>query len=77
MLPLVEAHVEFLARAQYDDLLKITARVAMEGRARVKFEIAINHADGRPVAKGYTVHAVTDASGKAMRPPEWLVKITQ
>jgi acyl-CoA thioester hydrolase len=75
MLPLVEAHVEFLGRARYDDLLRITARVAMEGKARVRFEVAIDQADGRPVAKGYTMHAVTEASGKAIRPPRWLVEV--
>ena len=74
MLPLVEAHVEFLGRAQYDDLLRITARVALKGRARLRFDVAIDHADGRAVAKGYTMHAVTDVSGKAIRPPAWLVE---
>ena len=75
MLPLVEAHVEFLGRARYDDLLRITARVAIQGKARVRFEVAINQADGRGVAQGYTVHAVTDASGRAIRPPTWLVQV--
>jgi acyl-CoA thioester hydrolase len=75
MLPLVEAHVEFLGRARYDDLLRITARAGIEGKARVRFEVAIDHADGRRIAKGYTVHAVTDASGKATRPPVWLIEV--
>ena len=74
MLPLVEAHVEFLGRARYDDLLRITVGVEMEGKARVRFEVVIHQADGRNVAKGYTVHAVTDSSGKAIRPPAWLVE---
>ncbi len=75
MLPLVEAHVEFDGRARYDDLLKITASVAMEGKARLHFTVDVTHADGRQVAKGYTIHAVTDASGKPIRPPQWLVEI--
>lgn len=75
MLPLVEAHVEFDGRARYDDLLKITASVAMEGKARLHFTVDVAHADGRQVAKGYTIHAVTDASGKPIRPPQWLVEI--
>jgi acyl-CoA thioester hydrolase len=77
MLPLVEAHVEFLGRARYDDRLVIKARVGMDGRAKLRFDVTIDHADGAAVARGYTVHAVTDPSGKVVRPPEWLVAATQ
>ena len=73
MLPLVEAHVEYLGRAQYDDALTVTTAASMQGRARVKFEMDIQHANGGgPVARGWTVHAVTDPDGKAIRPPQWL-----
>lgn len=75
MLPLVEAHVEYLGRARYDDLLDVTTRVAPEGKARVRFDIDIAHAaDGGPVARGYTVHAVTSAEGKPIRPPAWMTE---
>ena len=73
-LPLVVAHCEYLGRAAYDDGLQVTASVAMEGKARLRFQIAIAHADGRPVARGYTVHAVTSAEGKPIRPPLWLIQ---
>ena len=33
-LPLVEAHVEFLGRARYDDLLQLTTSMQLAGRAR-------------------------------------------
>ena len=33
-LPLVEAHVEYLGRARYDDLLQLTVTLAFSGRAR-------------------------------------------
>jgi len=71
MLPLVEAHVEFQGRAVYDDELTLTATAAMSGKARIRFEIAIRHADGAPVACGWTVHAFVDAAGKPLRPPPW------
>jgi acyl-CoA thioester hydrolase len=71
-LPIVEAHVEYLARARYDDRLRLTATASMTGKASVRFEIFISHADGGfRVASGYTVHAVTDAAGKPIRAPEW------
>lgn len=79
MLPLVEAHVEYAGRARYDDLLRITTAAAMSGKARLRFDMEIVHAggDGRPVARGYTVHAITDPAGKPVRPPPWLADIIE
>jgi acyl-CoA thioester hydrolase len=78
MLPLVEAHVQYQGRARYDDLLKMSASVAMAGKAKVRFDITILHADtGLPVAKGYTIHAVTDPAGKPMRPPQWFLALIE
>ena len=76
LLPLVEAHVEYLGRACYDDELEMTVTAYISGRARLRFEVEIVHADGEaaPVANGYTIHAITDRSGKPIRPPQWLLK---
>jgi len=72
-LPLVESHVEYLGRARYDDRLAVTTTVGLFGKARLRFDVQIARADGGvPVARGYTLHAVTDAAGKPMRPPGWL-----
>ena len=74
LLPVKEAHVEYLGRAEYDDLLEMTSTLSMAGRARIRVDVQIEHADtAQPVCRGYTVHAVTDASGKPIRPPKWLV----
>jgi len=73
-LPLVEAHLEFQGGARYDDLLEIHSVVRQEGKARLRFDVRIVHADSRkPVVRGYTVHAYTDRSGKPMRPPAWFI----
>ena len=73
LLPLVEAHVDYLGRAKYDDLLTVTASCRMSGRARLRFDVHVAQADGSgDVARGYTVHAVTDPAGRPIRPPEWL-----
>ncbi len=75
-LPLVESHVEYLGRAKYDDELEMTASVTMAGKARVRFEISVVQVvGGAGVARGYTVHAVTDKAGKPARPPAWLVEM--
>jgi len=75
MLPVVEAHVEYLGRARYDDELRVMTTAKMAGRVRLRCDVRVEHADGRgPVARGYTVHAVTDASGTPCRPPDWLTE---
>jgi acyl-CoA thioester hydrolase len=75
LLPLVEAHVEYHGRARYDDLLRVTATAAMAGRARVRFDVRIVQAEGaRPVASGYTVHAIVSPEGRPIRPPTWFLE---
>lgn len=74
-LPLIEAHVEYIGRAEYDDLLELTTRILFHGRARFKAEeLLINVATGKTVAKGYTIHVFVNANGHATRPPTWLVE---
>lgn len=73
-LPVVEAHLEYQGRARYDDLLDIASVVGVLGRARLRFEVQITqHEGGRPVVRGYTIHAFTDRQGKPMRPPRWFL----
>ena len=73
-MPVAESYVKYLGRAHYDDLLTITVSGAMPSRARVRCDVKIIHADGGAgVAEGFTIHAVIDARGKPVRPPDWLV----
>ena len=75
-LPLVEAHVQYLGRARYDDLLEIRSVLSMAGKASFRFDVTINRCSADagvfPVASGYTVHAITDSAGKPSRAPAWL-----
>jgi acyl-CoA thioester hydrolase len=74
-LPLVEAHLEFLGGARYDDLLRIVTEVEVRGRARLHFEVVIHHVSGsKPVVRGYTTHAFVGSSGRPVRPPEWFLQ---
>ena len=77
-LPLVEAHLEFQCGARYDDLLRITSTAELQGRARLRFDVEINqNGTGRPVVRGYTIHAFTDTRGKPIRPPAWFVALLE
>ena len=54
-LPVVETHAQFLGRAQYDDLLKMTSTLSPAGKARYRFDVEIRSADTeRPVCRGWT-----------------------
>lgn len=77
-LPVTEAQVKFLGRAQYDDLLRMTSTLTMAGRARLKIEAEILNAEaGHPVCQGWTVHAVVDPHGRVIRPPQWLLDLIE
>ena len=77
-LPLVEAHLEFQGGARYDDLLNIASTVEFEGRAKLRFEVQIKQSEsGKPVVRGYTVHAFTNSKGKPIRPPAWFVELLE
>lgn len=76
--PLVEAHVEYLGRARYDDLLEMTSHLCWAGRARLKCRVKIVHAQSRkPVVAGHTIHAFTDVKGRAVRPPDWFRELLE
>jgi len=73
-LPLVEAHLEFQGGASFDDLLNVASTVNFSGRARLRFDVQVTQAQsGRPVVRGYTVHAFVDQQGKPIRPPKWFI----
>jgi acyl-CoA thioester hydrolase len=88
-LPLVEAHVRYMGRARYDDLLEMTSTLSLAGKASLRFDVRIVHAGtgeenhgvksplkekGGSVAEGYTIHAMTDGGGKPVRCPAWLME---
>jgi acyl-CoA thioester hydrolase len=76
LMPVREAHVEYLGKARYDDLLRVRAVLTMSGRARIRFDVEISQAEtGGLVCRGYTIHAVTNGAGKPVRPPKWLTTI--
>ncbi len=75
-LPLVEAHLNYRGRARYDDLLQLTSRLTLTGKASLRFDVEVLHAPASPrsgpVVSGWTLHAIVDAAGKPTRPPDWL-----
>jgi acyl-CoA thioester hydrolase len=75
-LPLVEAHLQFQGGARYDDELAVATSADFPSPARLRFDVQITqHATGKPVVRGYTIHAFTDAHLKPIRPPDWFTAL--
>ena len=69
-LPLLEAHVEYLKPARYDDVITIRSsyQAAVSPVIRIEYEVFLN---GDTLARGYTRHTFVDArSFKPVRPPQ-------
>jgi acyl-CoA thioester hydrolase len=76
IMPVTEAHVKYVGRAQYDDQLRVVSTLSMVSKTRFRFDMEIKHAEsGKPVCRGWTVHVATDASGRPIRPPPWLLEL--
>ncbi len=73
-LPVVEAHLTYLGRARYDNLLELTTIARFEGRACLRCLVKVIQAESRAgVVEGYTIHAFTNPQGKPVRPPPWFI----
>lgn len=65
MLPVIEARCFYKQPAKYDDVIVIRTHMADFKGVRLKMEYeVIREEDGVLLAKGYTVHAITDANLK-------------
>jgi acyl-CoA thioester hydrolase len=69
LLPVLEAHVEYLRPARYDDVLSLHATYAPEHGApiRISYNVCVQDAT---LATGYTRHSFVDAATwRPVRPP--------
>ncbi len=68
MLPVVECHVEYKRRAEYDDLLRICTYVTRLTEASITFTYeVIRVTDNVLLARGHTRHPFVDKSGRVVR----------
>jgi acyl-CoA thioester hydrolase len=68
LLPVVEAHVRYLAPARYDDLLAIDCGPASVRAASARFTYEVRRGD-QLLVEGYTTHACIDRNGRPRRFP--------
>ncbi len=76
LLVVVESRCRYLRPARYDDVLSIRTHLASLGPASLEFAYeAIRKADGAVLARGATVHAAVDRTGRPRRIPEDLRRL--
>lgn len=74
-LPVIEAHVDYLRPARYDDLLAITGGLAWVKKVRIRIDCQVTRGDDL-LARGYTIHACLDRKGRPVMVPEQIKKLS-
>jgi len=69
-LPVIEAHCVYHRPAKYDDDLEIRTQAVLVTPVRLRFDYSIVRGDDETLARGHTVHAALDASGRPCRLPD-------
>ncbi len=73
VLPVAEAHVEYLAPARYDDLITVETTLAELRRVKLRFTYRLLR-DRELLVTGFTLHACVDPEGRIRRLPAELVR---
>ena len=63
LVPVVSLELKYLRPARYNERLTVRTTVRRAETPTMEFRTVIVGADGRPVARGITVHALTDLDG--------------
>ena len=74
-LPVVESHCEYLKGAMFEQKLTVKASIKDIPRSRLKisYNVFQNHSE-EILARGYTIHAFINQSGKATRVPNLVLE---
>ena len=75
--PVLEVYVKLMRPARYDDLLTVTATLAVPEGARMRIEYQI-HCEGRLLVTGFSSHAFTTVDTmKPVRPPKAFIAMLE
>ena len=76
LIPVLQAHCEYLGPARYGDALLIRTVRTRSGHARIRFEYEVRReGDDTLLTRGFTEHAFMSPAGKPLRPPADLAKL--
>lgn len=68
LLPVLEAHLKYIAPARFDDVVKVTVSMSEMPRVRLRVHYTIE-LNGRVITTGETLHAFMDREARAVKPP--------
>ena len=77
MLPVIGAQCEYLRSAKYDEAIVLRTTGVMHSAVRVEFLYEVIKEDGTVAARGSTMHAAVDDSGRPCRLPERVREVFQ
>lgn len=76
LLVVVEARCRYLRPARYDDVLIVRTRLGAVGPATLAFDYeVVRRADGELLARGATIHAAVDRTGRPRRVPKEISRL--
>jgi acyl-CoA thioester hydrolase len=76
LLVVVEARCRYLRPARYDDVLIVRTRLGVVGPATIEFEYeVVRRTDGELLARGTTIHAAVDRTGRPRRVPNEICRL--
>ena len=74
LIPVLEAHCEYLKPGRYGDALTIRTLRWRKGRARIRFEYQVLRGEVL-LALGHTEHAFMHPEGRPVRPPPDIIRL--
>lgn len=68
LMPVLEAHLKYIAPARFDDLVRVTVTMDEMPRVRIRVTYTVT-LNGRVITTGETLHAFMDREARAVKPP--------
>ena len=77
-LPVITSHCDYKLGANFEDLLLVKTLINKPPKSTMRIDYEIYRSNNNELlVTGHTIHAFTDQSGKAVKPPKKLLKALQ
>ena len=77
-LPVITSHCDYKSGANFEDELSVKLAINKPPKSTMKIDYEVYRSSNKELlVTGYTIHAFTDKSGKAVKPPKRLLEAIQ
>ena len=77
-LPVITSHCDYKSGANFEDELLVKLAINKPPKSTMKIDYEVYRSSNEELlVTGYTIHAFTDQSGKAVKPPKRLLEAIQ